>query len=213
MTAPDNPYFARAAVNRLWAYFFGTGLVEPVDEMVGANSDASHPELLDLLAREFAAHEFDMKFLIRAITATRAYQLTSAAHAQEPGRSGPVRPHAAARPDRRAAVRQRGDGDRLPRLGRRRRPDLRPARRQRSARSEFLTSSPCPSGPPKSQTSILQALSLMNGKVAADATSLERSETLAAVVDAPFLTTAERVETLYLATLSRKPEPKELTGR
>src|SRR5205823_12389562 len=67
------------AVNRLWAYFLGTGLVEPVDEMVGASGRNSHPELLDLLAKEFAAHDFDLKFLIRAITATRAYQLSSAA--------------------------------------------------------------------------------------------------------------------------------------
>src|SRR5262249_44712298 len=79
LTSPSNPYFARAAVNRTWAYFFGTGLVEPIDEMVGGSSTASHPELLDLLAREFADQKFDLKFLIRTITATRAYQLSSAA--------------------------------------------------------------------------------------------------------------------------------------
>ena len=60
------------------------------------------------------------------------------------------------------------------------------------------------------QTSILQALSLMNGKLTASATDLRRSETLAAVLDAPFLDTAGRVETLYLAALSRKPRPEEL---
>src|SRR5437868_1609694 len=53
LTSPANPYFARAAVNRAWAYFLGTGLVEPIDEMVGGSSSASHPELLDLLAKEF----------------------------------------------------------------------------------------------------------------------------------------------------------------
>ena len=60
------------------------------------------------------------------------------------------------------------------------------------------------------QTSILQALTLMNGKLVADATSLERSETLAAVTDAPFMDLNERIETLYLATLSRRPSDKEL---
>jgi hypothetical protein len=50
----------------------------------------------------------------------------------------------------------------------------------------------------------------MNGKFIDDATSIERSKTLAAVVDAPFLTTAQRLETLYLATLSRKPRAEEL---
>src|SRR5207248_9117983 len=79
MTATDNPYFAPATANRMWAYFFGIGLVDPVDEMVGAEHTASHPELLAELAREFAAHKFDLKYLIRAITASKAYQLTSAA--------------------------------------------------------------------------------------------------------------------------------------
>jgi len=81
----------------------------------------------------------------------------------------------------------------------------------KSARANFLTKFASQTQRPKeAQTSILQALSLMNGKVIADATSLEQSETLAAVVDAPFLNTAGRVETLYLATLSRHPSTKEL---
>src|SRR5206468_1308203 len=63
----------------------------------------------------------------------------------------------------------------------------------------------------ESQTSILQALALMNGKLVADATSLDRSETLAAVVHAPFMDLNEQLETLYLATLSRKPTDRELT--
>ena len=60
------------------------------------------------------------------------------------------------------------------------------------------------------QMSILQALTLMNGRLVADATSLERSEMLAAVVSAPFMDTTERIETLYLAALSRKPTANEL---
>ena len=64
--------------------------------------------------------------------------------------------------------------------------------------------------PTMAQTSILHALTLMNGKIVADATSLKRSETLAALVDAPFLSTAERIETLYLAALSHRPSSREL---
>jgi hypothetical protein len=60
-------------------------------------------------------------------------------------------------------------------------------------------------------TSILQALTLMNGRVIADATSLERSETLAALLDAPFLDNRGRIEALYLASLSRKPTEKEMS--
>ena len=60
-------------------------------------------------------------------------------------------------------------------------------------------------------TSILQALLLMNGKFVADATSVDRSELLAGVLDAPFLKgPTERTEALYLATLSRRPRPDEL---
>src|SRR5262249_11989436 len=62
----------------------------------------------------------------------------------------------------------------------------------------------------EAQTSILQALSLMNGKLVDEATSLEKSETLAAVAAAPFLDAAGKVETLYLAALGRKPRPEEL---
>jgi hypothetical protein len=63
------------------------------------------------------------------------------------------------------------------------------------------------------QTSILQALALMNGKFVSDATSLDvqRSQTLVGVIDAPFLDTAGKVEVLYLAALSRKPRPEELS--
>src|SRR5262249_4853444 len=78
LTSASNPFFARATVDRARPYFCGTGLAEPIDEMVGSSSTTSHPELLDLLAREFAAHKFDLKFLVRALTATQAYQRTSA---------------------------------------------------------------------------------------------------------------------------------------
>jgi hypothetical protein len=83
MTSPKNPYFAKAAVNRAWARFFGVGIVDPVDDMGGENVPA-HPELLDELASQFASHDFELKFLIRAITATRAYGLTSALDRPEP---------------------------------------------------------------------------------------------------------------------------------
>src|SRR5262249_19348327 len=54
VTSPENPYFARAAVNRMWAHFFGRGLVNPVDDLRDDNPP-SHPALLDLLAEEFRA--------------------------------------------------------------------------------------------------------------------------------------------------------------
>lgn len=74
MVAPENRFFARAAANRIWAQFLGRGLVHPVDNMSDANPP-SHPELLDALAQEFAAHKFDVKWLVREIVNSRTYQL------------------------------------------------------------------------------------------------------------------------------------------
>jgi uncharacterized protein DUF1549/uncharacterized protein DUF1553 len=77
MTAPENPYFARALVNRTWAHLFGRGIVHPVDDMI-PELEPSHPELIDALARHIATTgEFDMKYLIKAICLSDAYQRTS----------------------------------------------------------------------------------------------------------------------------------------
>ncbi len=75
-TAADNPYFARAAVNRLWSNFFGRGLVNPVDDM-RLDSRTHHADLLKMLAEEFTASRFDLKHLIRCICTSQAYQRTS----------------------------------------------------------------------------------------------------------------------------------------
>jgi len=210
LTAPTNPYFARATVNRMWSYFLGTGLVEPVDEMAGTSANASHPELLDLLAHEFVTHDFDLKYIIRAITLSKTYQRSSA---------GPLSPSMesslfARMPLRGLTPEQLFDSVALATGFRDSGTDENLLTAlfggKRSARSEFLTKFASSERPTESQMSILQALTLMNGKVIADATSLEKSETLAAVVDSPFVSTAERVETLYLATVSRKPTAREI---
>ena len=76
VTASDNPYFARAMVNRTWWSLFGRGLVDPVDDMHEANRP-SHPAILNLLSERFAESGFDLKFLTRSIMLSRAYQRTS----------------------------------------------------------------------------------------------------------------------------------------
>ncbi len=73
---PKNMDLARAFVNRMWGHFMGRGFVQPVDDF-GPHNPASHPELLDKLAEEFQASNYDMKALIRWITASEAYNLTS----------------------------------------------------------------------------------------------------------------------------------------
>ena len=72
---PDNPYFARAVVNRVWAQYMGRGLVHPVDNMSASNKP-SHPELLDALAKQFVARKFDLKWLTRELVSSKTYQLS-----------------------------------------------------------------------------------------------------------------------------------------
>lgn len=76
MADPQNPFFARALVNRMWGHFLGRGIVDPVDDMRDTNPP-SNPELLDALAKDFIAHKFDVKHVIRTIVASRTYQLDS----------------------------------------------------------------------------------------------------------------------------------------
>jgi len=76
MTSPDNPYFARAVVNRIWGEFFGRGIVHPVDDFRESNP-ASNDELLTWLAKDFVAHGYDLKHLMRRILDSSLYQVSS----------------------------------------------------------------------------------------------------------------------------------------
>ena len=76
MAASDNPFFAKSLVNRYWKHFFGRGLVDPEDDMRVTNP-ASNPDLLDALAKDFIAHKFDLKHLVRTIANSSVYQLSA----------------------------------------------------------------------------------------------------------------------------------------
>jgi hypothetical protein len=76
LTSPDNPFFAKTAVNRIWAHVFGIGIVDPVDDFRDSNPP-SNAELLDALAEDFAESGFDRKHVLRTILNSRTYQLSS----------------------------------------------------------------------------------------------------------------------------------------
>lgn len=78
LTGPDNPYFARAMVNRLWKAMFGRGLVEPDDDLRDTNP-ATHPELLDQLAKDFVQHGYDVRHTLRRIARSETYGRSSVA--------------------------------------------------------------------------------------------------------------------------------------
>ncbi|MBL9177922.1 MAG: DUF1553 domain-containing protein [Verrucomicrobiaceae bacterium] len=76
MARKNNPFFAKALVNRYWKHFFKRGLIEPEDDLRDTNPP-TNPELLDALARHFLDSRFDLKSLVRVITQSHSYQLSS----------------------------------------------------------------------------------------------------------------------------------------
>jgi hypothetical protein len=80
LRTPDNPYFARSFANRVWGHYFGQGIVHPVDDFSLANPP-SNEKLLDALARDFAASNYDIRALERTVLLSRTYQLSSATNA------------------------------------------------------------------------------------------------------------------------------------
>lgn len=195
LTSPSNPYFAPAAVNRAWAVLFGYGLVHPIDDF-GDHNAASHPELVGLLSRDFAGHGYDVRRLVRILANTQAYQRTS-----------------------------RGDGEVDPRLFARK--AVRPLT-PRQLHASLRTAAgllPSPEADPEArefvqrfdsalsrveyQAGIPQALLLMNGAVVSALTDPQQSRLISGAADSPFFSDNDRIEVLFLATLSRPPQADE----
>ena len=76
MASPGNPFFAKALVNRYWKHFLGRGLVEPEDDIRDTNPP-TNPELLQALEQHFVGNDFDLRELVRVITNSKTYQLSS----------------------------------------------------------------------------------------------------------------------------------------
>jgi hypothetical protein len=207
MTSRDNPYLARATVNRVWAHLFGRGIVEPVDDL-GAHNPPSHPELLDELAKYFVDSGFDVRQLVRTLAMTRAYQLSSASDSSDP---------APARLFARMSLKTL-TADQLydcleAATGKRANPAMAQAaafgRAYDQNRQAFVSKFAAPAGSPTEyQGGIPQALTLMNGALVRAGTDIEQSDILYSL-EAPFFTDEERVETLFLAALSRAPDERE----
>ena len=73
LTSEKNPFFARAIVNRLWSYFFGRGIIDPVDDIRASNPPVNEA-LLEALADDFVKNNFDLQHVIRTIVNSRTYQ-------------------------------------------------------------------------------------------------------------------------------------------
>lgn len=86
MTSPENPYFAKVIVNRVWADLLGRGIVEPVDDLRATNPP-TNSRLLDALADDFKKHQYDLKHLIKTIASSYVYSLSSVPRPENAGDS------------------------------------------------------------------------------------------------------------------------------
>lgn len=227
VASPENPYFAKATVDMVWQYFFGVSLLEPIIEPHDDNP-ITHPELLELLARELIDHKFDLKFLIRTVVQTRAYQRTSTSAAK-------ITPEElllfARMPVRGMSPEQIFDS--LAEATEYRQPAM--SFQQRAVfpgqpttpRAEFIGKFTSQDKRNETHTSILQALFMMNGKFLSERTKFNPSmttEKLAALSDTEktqlnvslhnialqSTPITQKLETLYLLVLSRPPRPEEM---
>ena len=206
MASRDNPYLAKAAVNRMWAHLFGRGLIDPVDD-IGGHNPASHPQLFEELTDYFVDTGFDIKELLRTLSNTKAYQLSSRLdhppHAPELFASMAIKTMTAEQlydslnriaggrpaqiPNFPAIRSSLFDQSRLAFVGK--------MQMQGSNATEF-------------DAGVLQALTLLNGPHVNAASQAEQSGVLVAL-DSPLFSVEERVETLFLGTLSRRPADDE----
>jgi hypothetical protein len=213
LASPENPYFATSVANRVWAHFFGIGIVEPVDD-VRVSNPASNPELFKALGDKLTSYNYDFKQLVRDICNSQAYQRASQANESNETDLANFS-HARIRRvpaeslldclSQITAVPDKFGG--LP-LGAR---AVQIADGQTS--NYFLTSfgrSPrltaCESEATTSPT-LSQALHMINGETIAR--KIGESKWLQAQIDAG-KKPAEIIDSIYIAALSRKPSPEEM---
>lgn len=205
LTSAQNPYFARAAANRVWGTMFGKGIVDPIDDFGNDNPPVS-PELLEVLASHFINTNFNLRELFRTVALSQAYRLSSGAATVNENRVDLFAQMnvktltaeqvydcitVATMPSGSATM-----GFNVERFG-------------NSQRDAFLQQFRTPVGrSTEYQGGIPQSLTLMNGTLINSATGLASSGLLKSL-DAPFFSNKQRVEVLYFATLSRRPTEPE----
>ncbi len=207
ITSDQNPYFARAAVNRLWAYLFGIGLVDPVDDM-DSPTDARHAALLDGIAERFVQSGYDLKYLISGMLASRTYQLSRTI--THPSQRDPL--HFARKTPKKLTARQTYDSIKQAMLAPPRDAVRNPYEVYAESALDRLRISFGQGGGSliERPTSVLEALVLMNGQLVTEATDDETGSLVNAIIEIPGLSHEEALKTLYLSVLCRLPTEQEL---
>jgi Protein of unknown function (DUF1553)/Protein of unknown function (DUF1549)/Bacterial Ig-like domain (group 2) len=213
LTSAENPFFARSLVNRYWSYFFHRGIIDPVDDIRTTNPPIN-PELLDALTKDFVAHKFDVRHLMRTIVTSRTYQRSSVPNETNGhdnlnfSRAIPRRMPAEALLD--SLVQATGIPERFPgapaNFTAKQLPDA-------NVQSEFLALFGKPQRLEACEcerddgSNMLQALHFINGKSILTRVTAGNGRVAGLLKEK--LTDPQLVEQLYLWALCRKPSPKE----
>jgi hypothetical protein len=207
--SPTNPYFSKAFVNRVWSDMFGTGIVDPVDDM-GPNAQPSHPKLLNDLAAHLAADQFNVKNLFRAICLSNAYQRSSKDNDDQTDDNPQFFSRMATKVltpeqlfDSTASI-LNIDAETMLEKMKKANPQLAklPLANPRNRFVDFFLAGQEMANTKEYDVGIPQALKLMNGRIFGNPQSVKR------IMGNRKGTAA--IEELYLATLSRKPTKEEI---
>jgi hypothetical protein len=197
LTSTDNPYFARAAANRLWAQFMGRGLVHPVDDL--GSKKPSLPALLDAVTRELVESKFNLKHVIRELVNSETYQLAD---------TGPVK---GALPEwfERARIRPLSAEELMTALGTATGPDAYGLKSIKENNEYFVRYFGEPAnGQGEFQGSLAEHLFLNNASQLR-ALAQPRKGNLADTLVTSKAPWEEKVDRLFLSVLSRPPRPEE----
>jgi len=207
VTSPDNPYFAKATVNRVWAYLFGRGIVEPVDGF-GVTHTPTHPELLDFLAKDFVEHGYNLRYLFRVLLNTRAYQRSSKTteknkHDELYLTHAPIRPLTATQ-----LFASLLEATNVESAEKRRQRDFDALRREYERQYRFLFGNDEQEAEVVNKATVSQALMMLNGPIVNEG-SRDVSGTRLDRILQTVTSREKRLDAIYLATLSRLPTPAE----
>ena len=225
MTAPTNPYFSKAIVNRIWKHFMGRGFVEPLDGF-GAENSPTNPALLEWLAEDFIMHGFDLQHLMRTILNSNVYQRSS--ETNDSNKDDEIYySHAYMKPlsaeqffysmlqataferlwkINMDSMARSGGEDRENMLR-----DLEYKKREHLRKFLFLLDNGEMEEIEAFNGTVPQALMMINGNMVNDSADYKKRGTFMNYVLDNWRDTSERVEYMYLTVLSRKPTSREQT--
>lgn len=196
LTARENPFLARATVNRVWAMLFGQGLIEPIDDMRSLDL-ASHPQLLSDLSDYFAATGYDLRVLVKTLANTKAYSRSSQHSGGQPPEASyatmatkPLTQLQMATSLAHVSRQISGPGSDA----------LQAVLKQRLGKLRGDASA--------AELGIVSALVTLNGE-SVDNVSRENSSRLLVALDAPFMNGQKQLRWLFLSTLNRLPSAEE----